>query len=237
MNIRLEITPAMEAQIFIEIQGKVFLVEPRPHAGAVWQLGLAAIELSAGATMTSVEFGRDRTRTPWLDLISREEEGNLGCVLNWRDSSQEAGVPFGVVAGEIVPTRDFLKMVLGLLWDLSDMSGKDHFEKCRNRCAGFDSIRNRLAQNLGIKRWDFLRERAKLKADSPEVGPPPKIEAVWRFRPVMRICPRCNTPYELGLNGVWRGCDRCLGIERDGDGYAWLPREKKRTWRLYMENV
>ena len=46
-------------------------------------------------------------------------------------------------------------------------------------------------------------------------------------------CKICNKNYKIGCAGTVNGCDKCLGIQRDVNGYAWLPEE---TYQDY-ENV
>jgi hypothetical protein len=40
-------------------------------------------------------------------------------------------------------------------------------------------------------------------------------------------CPICGETYIVGVNGMGEpsGCDSCLGIQRDKNGYAWSPDE------------
>jgi NADH pyrophosphatase NudC (nudix superfamily) len=45
-----------------------------------------------------------------------------------------------------------------------------------------------------------------------------------------KTCPHCGTSYRLGRTGVEGGCDNCLGIQRDRNGYAWLPDETEQTY-------
>jgi hypothetical protein len=40
------------------------------------------------------------------------------------------------------------------------------------------------------------------------------------------ICKLCKQEYILGFTGMIDGCDKCLGIIRDSDGYAYKPNEK-----------
>lgn len=35
------------------------------------------------------------------------------------------------------------------------------------------------------------------------------------------ICPSCKRYYRLGYNGTVDGCDKCMGVSRDGDGYVY----------------
>jgi hypothetical protein len=44
-------------------------------------------------------------------------------------------------------------------------------------------------------------------------------------------CPKCKKTYNLGYNGVDKGCDTCEGIERDKQGHAWYPGEKSHTYK------
>jgi len=48
----------------------------------------------------------------------------------------------------------------------------------------------------------------------------------------MNTCPLCNNPYRLGYTGTVRGCDSCLGVTRDAEGYAWEPAE---TCHIYED--
>lgn len=47
------------------------------------------------------------------------------------------------------------------------------------------------------------------------------------------ICPICNKGYQMGYTGTVNGCDVCLGIVRDADGYVYHPDE---TF-IVLENV
>ena len=40
------------------------------------------------------------------------------------------------------------------------------------------------------------------------------------------ICPICGQEFEMGYTGTVNGCDACLGIVRDEDGYAYHPDEE-----------
>lgn len=46
-------------------------------------------------------------------------------------------------------------------------------------------------------------------------------------RVVYKVCRLCGHAFELGHNGTVKGCDVCLGIQRDKNGYAWLPDESE----------
>jgi hypothetical protein len=42
----------------------------------------------------------------------------------------------------------------------------------------------------------------------------------------MVVCPQCGKGFEPGVNGVVAvrlGCDECLELARDADGYPWRP--------------
>jgi hypothetical protein len=49
-------------------------------------------------------------------------------------------------------------------------------------------------------------------------------------------CVKCGKKFTMGLNGVVfgdneePGCDSCLGIERDAEGYSWKPGETEHTY-------
>lgn len=45
------------------------------------------------------------------------------------------------------------------------------------------------------------------------------------------VCPKCGETYQVGFNGVIDGCDRCLNIERDQNGYAWFSDEQSHTYK------
>lgn len=45
-----------------------------------------------------------------------------------------------------------------------------------------------------------------------------------------KVCPHCKKKYNLGYNGVVEGCDKCLGIKRDKQGYAWFPHDRTHTF-------
>jgi len=52
------------------------------------------------------------------------------------------------------------------------------------------------------------------------------------------ICPKCGNEYQMGRDGATDGCDKCLGIERDREGFAWLPEETEhRYMRLADETI
>lgn len=48
-------------------------------------------------------------------------------------------------------------------------------------------------------------------------------------RNVTKRCPQCRTLYVLGDNGIKGRCDKCAGIRRDRNGYAWHPGENSMT--------
>lgn len=35
------------------------------------------------------------------------------------------------------------------------------------------------------------------------------------------VCPNCRKHYRMGYNGTVDGCDKCMGVVRDGDGYVY----------------
>lgn len=41
-----------------------------------------------------------------------------------------------------------------------------------------------------------------------------------------KTCPRCGRDFTPGVNGMLQpfACDGCLGVMRDAEGGAWLPR-------------
>lgn len=41
--------------------------------------------------------------------------------------------------------------------------------------------------------------------------------------PIVVTCSKCGQPYRLGQDGVITGCDKCEGVVRDGQGFAWAP--------------
>jgi predicted nucleic acid-binding Zn-ribbon protein len=41
--------------------------------------------------------------------------------------------------------------------------------------------------------------------------------------PIVVTCPKCGKLYRLGQDGVITGCDACMGVVRDGRGFAWAP--------------
>jgi hypothetical protein len=45
-------------------------------------------------------------------------------------------------------------------------------------------------------------------------------------------CPKCGKFYNMGINGVVGGCDICLGIQRDANGYAWNQDETEHTYQV-----
>lgn len=44
------------------------------------------------------------------------------------------------------------------------------------------------------------------------------------------ICHICGNEFVPGVNGTIEGCDKCCGVRRDRNGYAWFPREKYHTY-------
>lgn len=45
-----------------------------------------------------------------------------------------------------------------------------------------------------------------------------------------RRCPRCGTTYILGVNGIGGGCDKCMHVQRDQQGYAWYSHERMQKY-------
>ena len=43
---------------------------------------------------------------------------------------------------------------------------------------------------------------------------------------MLHTCPHCKKTYRIGWTGTVDGCDQCLGIVRDEDGYVFEPGEK-----------
>jgi len=43
------------------------------------------------------------------------------------------------------------------------------------------------------------------------------------------ICPKCKRGYRMGYTGTVDGCDRCLGVVRDANGYVYHRNEKTIT--------
>jgi hypothetical protein len=39
-------------------------------------------------------------------------------------------------------------------------------------------------------------------------------------------CPLCGQEFDMGYSGTVNGCDTCLGIVRDADGYVYHPDEE-----------
>lgn len=51
---------------------------------------------------------------------------------------------------------------------------------------------------------------------------------------VIYICSKCGKRFDLGWEGIFDEqeqpiCDKCAGVERDGDGYAWMPGQTEMT--------
>lgn len=43
-------------------------------------------------------------------------------------------------------------------------------------------------------------------------------------------CQSCGRIFRMGYNGTVDGCDSCMGVERDRNGYAWGPGETEQTY-------
>lgn len=54
---------------------------------------------------------------------------------------------------------------------------------------------------------------------------------VLQLKKKVATCPKCGQPYEMGYNGVVDGCDACMGVQRDPNGYAWYPGETENTYQ------
>jgi hypothetical protein len=50
------------------------------------------------------------------------------------------------------------------------------------------------------------------------------------------VCSRCENGFRMGYTGivlednVTEVCDSCAGVQRDKNGYPWLPRERVHTY-------
>lgn len=44
---------------------------------------------------------------------------------------------------------------------------------------------------------------------------------------VIKKCPKCRRLYRLGWNGIRGQCDKCAGVKRDREGYAWMPGQRE----------
>jgi hypothetical protein len=44
-------------------------------------------------------------------------------------------------------------------------------------------------------------------------------------------CPTCKKEYSMGYDGTVDGCDKCQGIIRDGNDYAWKPGENEHNYK------
>lgn len=236
MNIFLENDPTCGPSLVIEITGKAYLITTTTQLmDPFTELGLAAVEISAGAAYAVAEFDPDQGG-PYLELkrVPGDPE-RLGCVLAWPENSARNGGPGKEVAGiETMAARDFATMVLCLLTDTADQSGKDAYERHRDRCVVSDAIRNRLFKNLKIDWFEFRKKRMAAKASPAQEKMRPTINAAWVWQPIIRTCPHCKESYAWGHTGSMDGCDRCLGIERDGCGLAWRPRTEKKVGRTPM---
>ena len=43
-------------------------------------------------------------------------------------------------------------------------------------------------------------------------------------------CRKCKSNFLMGVNGTVYGCDKCTGVERDKNGYAWKPGEQEHVY-------
>ena len=44
------------------------------------------------------------------------------------------------------------------------------------------------------------------------------------------VCPKCKKHFRMGVSGTVDGCDKCTGVKRDRNGYAWQPDEQEQTF-------
>lgn len=44
------------------------------------------------------------------------------------------------------------------------------------------------------------------------------------------VCPKCKKHFRMGVSGTVDGCDKCTGVKRDKNGYAWHPDEQEQTY-------
>jgi hypothetical protein len=44
------------------------------------------------------------------------------------------------------------------------------------------------------------------------------------------VCQNCKKHFRMGVSGTVDGCDKCTGVKRDKNGYAWYPDEKEQTY-------
>lgn len=49
------------------------------------------------------------------------------------------------------------------------------------------------------------------------------------------VCKKCGKKFILGYNGVCNKCDKCAGVKRDKNGYAWNKKERK-NGLTFLEN-
>jgi Zn-finger nucleic acid-binding protein len=40
------------------------------------------------------------------------------------------------------------------------------------------------------------------------------------------MCPKCGNGFRMGHNGTVDGCDKCTGVTRDKNGFAWSPSDR-----------
>lgn len=49
---------------------------------------------------------------------------------------------------------------------------------------------------------------------------------------MVKKCKQCHNLFTVGLNGIADGrCDKCAGVQRDREGYAWFAWETEHTYQ------
>jgi len=146
-----------ELTFHMELQGVKHEIRATEFNDPFSVLGLSAVEVSVGATMSKATFISE----PDGHILTLRvgSDGLLDCTLIWADELIEADAI--KVTREIGRDRihpyDYAKMVLDILIDVKDRLGYDGYENWLVGCHYPDAIVHRLYKHLGIKWWEYLK--------------------------------------------------------------------------------